>query len=482
MNGSVLHMAYKKLFRLLCFLSLISLVFILAGEGESMSYNGVVSAKEILDKISKGETVNCSDKVIKGDLDLDSANLSTTSIIRNYNATYTYNLKNKIKLVRSNISIMNCKIEGNVRFSNAKFLRPVLFMFTDFVQQADFSGSVFSEAALFADDQFFNHTSFDIGRFEKGASFSSSKFQKNAYFRECIFVKEGTFFNTVFQGDAYFLYSKFAGLADFANSNFGNYAYFWDTFYRNGSSFWKSRFSNDAYFEGSLFKGRAIFSDTKFNEHAYFGKANFQNIADLNNSQMMKEAYFDGAIFDKNSTLFLNRAKINKLYLRWNDISSLGYDDEAYLFLIENYKNLGWFDDSNNCYYQYRISHPMNFLVNPIQYTYDRSALISYGYGVKPERPLILSILTVLICGAIFYFFHGIKRSSKSSDSDQKISIWESIHYSASAFTSGASAFISYPTEIIPVGNSRYLVTLERFLGWIFFTLLLVTLANTAIH
>ena len=60
-------------------------------------------------------------------------------------------------------------------------------------------------------------------------------------------------------------------------------------------------------------------------------------------------------IFD--GTLYLTRAKYDRLYIRWKNIKELGYDDAAYLALQENFKKLGYLEDYDGCYYEYRKAH-----------------------------------------------------------------------------------------------------------------------------
>jgi len=469
-------MAGMRYLRSVSALVLINLLCIPLVKCDQGGYSQESISNEIIEKLSKGEDINLNNTLIKGDLDLSHVDFS-----HNQGA-----LKAKSKIIYSNLVIKDSKIEGAIRFSGTTFVSPVNFQNTTFAQAVDLSNSIFEDNTAFGTCHFLDDAKFDFCDFEKDGIFSSSNFKNNAFFRWCTFKGTGDFFKTYFDRDAYFVGSRFIGIADFIGSIFQGYAYisyFWPTFFYNTADFSKSQFANDAHFEGTQFDRSVLFDQTKFNDHAYFGDASFKGLISFNYTQMIKEIYFDGAIFDRLSKLSLDRAKLSKLYLRYDNIKDhLFYDEEMYLFLVQNYKNIGWHDDSNNCYYDYRIKHPINPLGDPIQFIYDRASLISYGYGVKPIRPLVLSIFIILVSGIIFYFSNGLKRSSTLPDQGQTISIWDSIHYSATAFTSGASAFISNPTEIIPVGKAKYLVTAERFLGWIFFSLFLITLANTAVH
>ena len=475
---NILAMTHSNAFRFISFFVII--LYLNIAFGSSEKFSRVVPVEEIIDKISKGKPVIYHDVIINGDLDLSAANLSIININRNLDLSIrdTYKLKDKVRIVNSNINILNSTINGDLRFSNTKFLKNVRIQSTNFYGLADFTGCTFNGNAFFANDRFFNQTSFDVCTFNNNAIYTSSNFMGEAQFRLCQFAKNADFFKSIFENNAYFLYSIFFGDAEFENAIFRRYTYFWYSQYNN-ANFKKCRFMDDAYFEDSFFNKTAAFMNCQFSGYAYFGRCRFNDMVIFNNSQLIKDAFFDDSSFSKKSILFLTRGKFNKIYLRWNNIKKLGYDDESFLFLIDNYKKIGWIDDSNNCYYEYRISRPIN---NPMQYIYDRAECYSYGYGMKPERPLILSVISILLFGIIFYFSRSITNSIGQKNANQKLSIWESIHFSATAFTSGANSFISYPTEIVIAKRSRYLITFERILGGLFFTLLLIALANTAIH
>jgi hypothetical protein len=473
-------MTRSNIQRLNFILIFILLLYLNLAIGYEETHSREVPAEEIIGKISNGEPVIYRNVIINGDLNIGASNISTININRNYDSSVrdTYKLKDKLNIVFSNINIINSRINGDLVFSNTKFLKNVRIQSTDFYGLVDFTGSSFKENAFFGNNRFLNQTAFDVCIFNNNAIFTSSIFSGEAQFRLCQFAKNADFFKSVFKNNAYFLYSNFLGDAQFENAVFEKYLYFWYAKFNN-ANFKKTRFMDDAYFEDSYFNKVAAFMNSQFNGYAYFGRCSFNDTVSFNNSQLIKDAFFDESSFSNNSILFLVRGKLNKMYLRWNNIEKLGYDDESYLFLIDNYKKIGWIDDSNNCYYEYRIARPLD---NPIHYIYDRAERLSYGYGVKPERPLIFSGITIFFFGLIFYFSRRNIDPLSQKNANQKLSIWKSIHFSAIVFTSGANSFISYPTEIKATGMSEYLITIERILGGLFFTLLLIALANTAIH
>ncbi|HQE96558.1 MAG TPA: hypothetical protein PKY20_00070, partial [Methanothrix sp.] len=117
----------------------------------------------------------------------------------------------------------------------------------------------------------------------------------------------------------------------------------------------------------------------------------------------------------------------------------------------------------------------------------------TYGYGLRPVRPLGWAALFILM-GGLFFFLTGSVTRSKEGPSEKKplalcrreekpkvgISIYEAFLLSATYFTSGASSIISAtPTEFVPLGRGRYVVVILRLLGWIFFVLFLSSLTRT---
>ena len=442
-------------------------------ESKSDKFEATVPASEILAKIERLEPIEYHNVIIKGDLDLTKLDLPTEQRIvpdvkkiyielvlvdssGNYKP-FTSMLSTSLKIIKSPIKIIDSRIEGSVFFDNTIFNDSVIFVGTDFAKKAKFDGSYFNDSA-----------NFYRSRFVEGADFSRAEFRKNTNFDD-----------VCFGGIVSFLESQFLEEAYFSRVQIKSRNFFTDSQFSKGADFSESQFNKTAHFDNSHFDGYANFVQSKFNEDAYFRDSNFNDAVCFNNSQFIGDVFFEGAIFKKNSTLFLTRAKLNKFYINWNNIYKLGYDDEVYLFLIENYKKLGWYEDADNCYYDYRIQRPIESLTSRI---FDQGARLSYGYGVKPERPLIWSIIIILISGLFFYMTSGIQKSKSDSRAYKRITIGESIQFSATAFTSGASAFIYNPTDLTLRGKSRYVVTFERLLGWVFFALFLAALGRTLIR
>ena len=207
----------------------------------------------------------------------------------------------------------------------------------------------------------------------------------------------------------------------------------------------------------------------------------------------------------------------------------------AYELLIENFRKIGFFDDADECYYQFRLQQfkSRDFSKNIPMWFFDLAALAFFGYGTKPAFPLIWSTIIIIICGAFFFFSNSIQRTcdmphviytnasiynrlqnfsekllsirrinfkfiknylySTRNDlynftnnflqDNRSISFFEALLFSATYFTSGGSSLVSsLPEHLSPVGKSRYVVVLERILGWLFLALFVTALFRTVMR
>jgi hypothetical protein len=240
------------------------------------------------------------------------------------------------------------------------------------------------------------------------------------------------------------------------------------------------------------FNQTANFDIVQFNQIVGFVYAGFLDVS-FNDSQFSKEAIFDGAQI--NGTLSLFGTKYDTLNIRWSSIYDLAYDDTAYHLLIQNFNKLGFSDDARECQYSYRCKHRQELFRQHKfdSWLFDLLAWATYGYGLRPVRPLGWAAIFILM-GGLFFFLTGSVARSKASTSEKrplalrkrevkpegKVSIWEAFLLSATYFTSGASSIISAtPTEFVPVGQGRYVVVILQLLGWIFFVLFLSSLTRT---
>jgi hypothetical protein len=353
------------------------LLMIVVAEGvNNQPIRNVVLASEITARIQNGEPVDYDYVIVRGDINLD--------------------LLNKPSIIKSKIGINRSEIDGNVFFNGSKFKGEVYFSNSIFKGSAYFGDSIFNRTAYFRGSTFDNHadfqnTTFDdyanfvdstfnstadfqVSAFKRHVDFRSAAFNDYASFRYGLFKGNAYFFNSAFNGTADFQASAFRSLVDFRSAAFNSYAYFGEDLFEDNVHFSDSLFNGPAYFSSIAFKGNTYFIDSAFNSTADFTISNFNGSAFFENTMFRKEAdfsnvkfngdvsfnnsrFYGNAIFEKadfSGVLYLTRTRYDNLYIRWANIRELGSDEASYLILIENFKRLGYFDDANDCYNQYK--------------------------------------------------------------------------------------------------------------------------------
>jgi len=166
----------------------------------------VVLARELISKIIRNETINYNKVIIKGDMDLDYANLSKG--------------ENKLSIIDSQICISNSRIKGSLNFSNTYFNKSMNFsntLFEDdvsfreaqFGKNVDFSGVQFSRYADFADAKFWSDANFLGGKFNRYADFSDAQFKEISVFNSAQFNEVANFKRAQFSRYTNFNSAKF---------------------------------------------------------------------------------------------------------------------------------------------------------------------------------------------------------------------------------------------------------------------------------
>jgi len=444
-----------------------------ARDGEGMR---VVPAQEILDKIERGEPVEYDHVIVEGDLDLGRLELPKRHVNRTANEKYS-GLSENATLVSSIVRINASIINGNISLANAIISNSFNFRDSHFNGSVEFMGSIFIDNA-----------EFDNAFFSKNIEFWFSIFNCNAGFK-------GSDFN----GGANFIYSVFDSSADFYGSTFNDSA-----------SFYGSVFNGHAQFAESFFNNYATFCESVFVGHADFWNSNFKEFADFSLSVFKKDAVFDGARFDCH--LDLTRTKYERLYIRWNSIKDIKYDDAAYLSLLENFKKLGYLEDYDACYYEYRQLHrdhdwsggyhAMHPWEKWARKKIDLGLQAFYGYGKKPLWPLLWSAGTIMLFGLIWRragvdggrsrggilerFSPSGKKKRKTSLDEQLRALGGAMLFSATLFLSGTRLFVDPPAmpklEGWLAAHARSFFIAERVLGAFFSILFFLAVSGTVVR
>jgi hypothetical protein len=226
-------------------------------------------------------------------------------------------------------------------------------------------------------------------------------------------------------------------------------------------------------------------------------------------SQFKADAHFEGADFNCTLYLPLTKYEYGMLYIRWHSIKNLDYDDAAYLSLLENFKKLGYTEDYDNCYYEYRKEHRgrdwngkyhrMHWVEEWVRKRIEGVLEVTYGYGKKPLYPLIWSIGVVLLFGA-FWSTVRIKDNEYSTARDQTLDGYPlkpgkwyrdllkpgPYLFSAAVLISGTRLFVDPPKIPESPRWSRYFINgmfiLERVFGAFFSILFFLAIGATVIR
>jgi hypothetical protein len=464
-----------------------------------------------LDAIKNGERVDLNHSRVEGDLNLNNLGLVEESVDRNpYEEDL--GLSEAQKVVTSFIRINDTKINGTVNFKNTIFERPIDFKSTEFKGRADFMGSdfrnevrfenaTFHKKADFRDSLFHNYTNFYKSTFDANVSFDYAWFNDAADFSDSRFNEIASFIKTIYNGDANFEESVFNDNTSFSEAKFNSAAYFWNSSFKKRADISYSEFSGYAGFDNSTFNKTTTFEASDFNGDAYFMRSVFDRVdfnrtwfdrgADFSNSNFSGPAYFfgsylgnrsifSGIIIKKGIKIDLSHAKIENLIADWQFAKPSNHNVTLTIGVLQNlrgyYERYGSSDDANDCYFELRkmkagtTDNWLDNLLDWLQNTQkiDYLARLSYGYGVRPLRPLEWSIIIIVLFAVIFWQLKTFK-------------LGEAIYFSLNAFVSGTGKIFVDPPKLPKTSTAkiRFLFLLERILGLIFISLLVIAFTKT---
>ena len=510
-------MPSKALLFLFCIQIFAAITSFCAAQSESSP--SAVNASEILGKIERGEPVFYTDKIIEGDISLANLNLDEIRNARNEFSeaeVLSVGLSKNPKVVRSQISLKNCLVKGDLDFSNALIQEPISFLGSTMLERVDFNGSRFNQNANFRVTRFNRSAYFLRSEFNSSADFVWSRFNQSAYFQKSRFNQYSYFRNSRFNQYADFSESRFNQSIDFRKSRFNQYANFGGSQFNQSADFSESRFNQSADFNKSRFNQSANFIETQFNQYADFVNSRFDQSADFSESRFnqhadfrwsqfqsdaifsgtlnfadFNQAKFSGELFLEGSKidyLSLTRTKFGKIFLRWESIGRLAYDETAYLLLAGNFKGLNFLEDANECYYDYR--NDRRDILKGYKWAVDYLLMLLYGYGVKPDRPVLWSLFFMSLFALLFWWWQGIMpvREGEPESEANRFTPLEAMAFSAVTFLSGGKLVFDPPEYRIAPGKSwgyvqicKALFVGERLMGMMLLLMFGIAVTKTII-
>lgn len=530
--------------RLVLAFIVIALFFAIIAVNGSNETPKVVVASDILAKIKVGDPVEYDHVIIKGDLDLSQLELPNKYFALN-SSEIGLGFPRIMNIIDSGIRIRNSIVEDNINFSNAVFMdevdffntslkRYVLFKESHFDRDVNFGESRFEEGADFAGSHFNEHTDFSNSTFNGTADFSLSQFSGNSsrnlnilnkerLLEDALFLSsqygkyagfnegflesldgssnslgatnfrgarfnEDTYFSVCeFDVDTDFSGAEFLGDANFRSSKFKNYIYFRSSQFNRTADFIQSQFSKYASFSSAIFERDVDFSLAQFKDNVYFRGSQFLRNTYFWGSKFNRDAFFEDANFKRD--LDLRLAEYNKFYVRFSNINNLVYDDTVYQLLIENFKNLGFYVDANECYFASRKEQFLHekFFDDPLRFILDFGAWVFYGYAKKPLYPLVWSFLFIATFGLFWIWVRLETTEWPTLTFSKNPSLWwYALTFSATVFLSGTRLFVDPPDVSTLKGRSQSLIrkafTAERVLGAFFSILLFLAIGATVVR
>lgn len=503
--------------------------------------NANISALRDIDNISYD--INITNCVINGSVYFN--NKVFQKKINFKNITFKKDVDFSSAKFDEDVNFENSVFNGTTNFSMATFKKDVDFSYSKFHEDANFKNSLFNGMTKFINSTIFKKAIFEGTRFNEVvdfymasfmniALFKGSRFQNEAKFSDAIFFNSIEFQNAIFDGPATFGSTKFKDIANFESSVFNNNLKFYNSiecekevFFLNSTfngytNFFNATFKKDADFTDAKFNEEITFKNATFNEtkfekcvfkkNAIYNKANFGGKSiKFNDSHFLDDVLFENTTFL--GKVYLYRITYNKMYIRWKNIENnlKDSDDSVYLSLIQNFKNLGYFEDADSCYLQYRNEHskqewPRGQGILEKCDTWFRKQIdpllgILYGYGVRPFYPFLWSILSIMIFTALWWivgvsagknvlifsllvFLSGTKffDPPKIPENITLPSLWVN-------FISFAERDlgINLPRYVlgrdISMGNvAKFMVSAERLLGAFFIALFILSITRTIVR
>jgi hypothetical protein len=164
--------------------------------------------------------------------------------------------------------------------------------------------------------------------------------------------------------------------------------------------------------------------------------------------------------------------------------------------LMKNFKDLGYFEDYDSCYYAYRNAHRSQRDWNPLEEAF-RKAIeypmeLFYGYGTKPLNAFFWS-LGIVLAFSLFWWALGLggpkdKTRERLKDGDEWLDgdLFDILGFSATVFLSGTRLLIDAPALTMIEGRSRSMIKkafiLERVLGALFSVMFFIAISGTIVR
>ena len=248
-----------------------------------------IDASNIMAALKRGQAIDLSGVVIRGDLVLDTLPISADPPEVD---GVPVQRDSEVRVIAGGVSIVNSVVRGVIKHQSAQgrllFTGPVTFSGTTFEQPVDLSRSVFAQTVTLSGAVFLRESYFVQGRF-----------LGEVIGKKTAFGPHTRFHRSQFHGPVTFQQSGFSGLAEFLEVVFDRDANFSRVYFKSGTGFSGSQFKGLADFSEALFDRDAFFTFTQFDGDVFFRRATFRATADFDDAQFNAREDFSKAFFEK---------------------------------------------------------------------------------------------------------------------------------------------------------------------------------------
>ena len=331
----------------------------------SLADPGKINASLIVECLRNDQPIQIKNAEITGDLDLTSLGQG--------------DLSGSIQ-VAVPVIITDSRFTGMVIGSNTEFKQVVNFSRTQFKNLVDFSQTQFDAGVSFNQADFSSEAYFFLTQFSGGADFIETHFRQGANFLQARFAKDSNafFLKAIFDGDTLFNSALFAAPAIFT----------------------QTKFKGSVQFDGAVFQDDASFREASFeratpNETVSFTGASL-TMLDINKAQFaVKQLDLSSASYKSLTGLTFNP-----------DVLAESKDADiqrtTLVNLESNFRSQNLLSIANEIAYQ---RHLLERKAKPpaLQGLEYLTLDLPFGYGLKPMRTILASLILILFFSLFYY-------------------------------------------------------------------------------
>lgn len=305
------------------------------------------------------------------------------------------------KLIFEGVDHLSSQFKDTAYFYSAEFRTTAYFNFSVFEEEAIFGTAVFNFGAEFAhvvfkkDTDFFstfhdNKPPFKISIMHKTEStFVNSKFHGNVNFSGSVFNIPITFWDTIFDGVLQFRNAEINSNIDFTNTKFGSIVSFYNCICHPQLKFPKSQLPDTLIFSNGNYKSGIDLRDAKYNKLSkiYLDNSSYPDgefLVYWDQIKMRDGNFIIGYMGENNDQPNVAIQKLERIYVKLkNNYIKLGDEKAAYDVMYE-------FEQQKE-----RLSGDL----------FRKISDITFGYGYRPTRFLIVVLLIILLLFSPIYYF-----------------------------------------------------------------------------